>query len=121
MPDAGDRRIAFLFGILGAVFFGVEAIVDLLAGIVSFAFRHVPHGVGSLEQAVLLLVMALIVGFFASIGALRGSDRSLAVGVVLVVLSVVGWAVLGFGGALLSLIGSIFALISGIVFLVASR
>jgi hypothetical protein len=121
MTDPGDRRIAFIFGILGAALLGVEALVALIEGVVYFAIRHVPHGFGSLEQAVLLLVMALLVGFFASVGSLRGGDRTLAAGVVLIVLAVVGWAVLGFGGAVLSLVGSILVLISGIVFLVASR
>jgi hypothetical protein len=121
MTEQGDRRIASIFGILGAVFLGIEALVDLLRGVVYFALRHGTPGVSALGQSVLLLVMALLIGFFAVLGSTRGSERSLVVGVVLIVLAVIGWAALGFGASVLGLVGSILVLVSGIVFLVAGR
>ncbi len=121
MSAQGDRRIASIFGFLGAAFLGVEGLVSLLLGVVYLTVGRGGRAFGAFDEALLLLAVALVVGFFAALGNSRGSERSLGVGVVLVVLAVVGWAVLGFGSGVLALLGTVMVLVSGIVFMVAGR
>ncbi|MGA8541930.1 MAG: hypothetical protein WB947_00070 [Thermoplasmata archaeon] len=121
MTADSDRRLAFIFGALGAVLLVIAAIVRFFLGVVFVATGHGYLGIGSIGESVIFLVVGLVIGFFALIGRSRGTDRSLAVGVILVVLAIVGWVALGFGSSLLALLGAVFTLISGIIFLVAGR
>jgi hypothetical protein len=121
MAAEGDRRLGFIFGIIGGLFLLLAALVRLLLGVVFFATGHAYLGVGSLAQSVIYLLIGLVIAFFAFVGRRPGADRSLAAGVVLIVLSILGWFTLGFGASLLALIGAVFALIAGILFVVAGR
>jgi|HubBroStandDraft_1064217.scaffolds.fasta_scaffold03167_10 hypothetical protein len=121
MTSEGDRRLAFVFGLLGALLLVLAAVVRFFLGVVFLATGHGYLGVGSLAESVLYLVIGLIVGLFAFLGQRRGADRAVMAGIVLIVLAIVGWFTLGFGGSILALLGAVFALISGIVFVIAGK
>lgn len=117
----GDRRLALIFGVIGAVLLVAAAAIRLLVGVVLLATGHQLDALGSVNEAVVFLVVGLIIGFFSILGRSRGADRSVTVGVVLIVLALVGWLALGFGSSVLAILGAVFTLIAGILFLVAGR
>ncbi len=116
-----DRRIAFIFGILSAVLLLLAALLSFIVGVAFLITRSFHPAIGSIGDSIIELVVALLIGFFAFLGRNRGSDRSLTAGVVLVVLALVGWLALGFGGSILGILALVLALISGVLFLVAGR
>lgn len=117
----GDRRLGMVFGVLGAVLLVAAAVVRFFVGVLFLATGHGIDALGSVNDAVIFLVVGLVIGFFAILGRSRGNDRSLVAGVILVVLAIVGWFALGFGSSVLAILGAIFTLIAGILFLVAGR
>jgi hypothetical protein len=121
VSESGDRRIGAVFGLLGAGLLAAEAILDVAYGVFDLAARH--GGVGSFPfgEALVLIVVALIVGFFSILGGLRPGGNAVLSGVVLVVLAIVGWLVLGLGGGLLGILGAVLMLVAGIVFLASGR
>ncbi len=121
MSAATDHRVASLFGLLAAALLVVQGILDLVSGVVYLAVGHGGRAFGSLDESLILIVVGLIVAFFAVTGRSRANERSLGTGVVLVVLALVGWLILGFGGTVLGLLGTVLILVSGVVFLVAGR
>jgi hypothetical protein len=121
MSDGGDRRIAAIFGVLGAALLVLEGFIDLLRGVVYLAIGRGFGAFGPFDQAVILVVMGLVVGLFALLGRYRSEGRSLVAGVVLIVIAIVGWLGLGFGSGILGLLGTVFVLVSGVVYLVADR
>ncbi len=121
MSAATDHRVASLFGLLGAALLIVQGILDLASGVVYLAVGHGGRAFGSLDESLILIVVGFIVAFFAAVGRTRGEERSIGTGVVLVVLALVGWLILGFGGNVLGLLGTILILISGVVYLLAGR
>jgi hypothetical protein len=121
MSSDGDRRLAFVFGVLGALFLVLASVLRFFLGVVFLATGHGYIGVGAIGQSIIYLVVGLLVGLFALFGRRRGSDQALTAGIVLIVLAILGWFFLGFGGSILALLGSVFALIAGIVFVVAGR
>jgi hypothetical protein len=116
-----DRRIAFLFGALGAILLVLDGLIDFVGGFVFIAFGLGSHALGAWERSILFVVVGFIVGVFAFYGLSGQRDRAFASGVILVVLAVVGWLGLGFGGGILELLASIFTLISGILYLLSAR
>jgi chromate transport protein ChrA len=72
-------------------------------------------------RSLVLVVVGIVIGMFAVIGRSRRNDRTMAAGVVLVVLAVVGWFGLGFAGGVLELLAALFALIAGVLYLLAAR
>jgi len=121
MSGASDLRIASWFGLLGAALLFVQGIVDLLLGVISLAVKHPGPAFGVFDQGVILVVVGIIVAFFAAVGRLRGEGRSVVAGVVLIVLALVGWIALGFGSGILALLGSVLIVVSGVVYLLAGR
>ncbi len=117
----GDRRLGLIFGVVAAVLLVVDALLRFLVGIVFLATGRELAALGSADEAVIFLVLGLVIGFFAVLGRSRGADRSLAVGIILIVLAIVGWLALGFGSSLLAILAAVFTLIAGILFLVAGR
>jgi len=109
-----------MFGVLSAILLIVAAAADFIGGFVLLAFGSGGHALGAWGRSVLDLVMALLVGLFSVFGRSGDRDRTLAAGVVLVVLAFVGWFALGLAGDILALVGVLFALIAGILFLVAT-
>ena len=121
MSAEGDRRLAMIFGVLAAVLLVLASLVRFLVGVAFLATGHQFAALGAGGEAVIFLVLALLIGFFALFGRSRTPDRSVAAGVILVVLAIVGWLALGFAGSLLAILAAVFTLISGILFLVAGR
>ena len=121
MPGDGDRRLAVIFGLIAAALLVLDAILRFAIGILFLATGRGFLGLGSFAGSILFVVVGLLVGFFAVVGQSRQADRSLGVGVVLVVIAVLGWLVLGFSGSLLAILAGVFTLISGILFLAAGR
>jgi hypothetical protein len=121
MSDPTNRALAVMFGFVGAVLLILDGLFDFLLGAFFLAIRHPGAFVGSVAQAIVLVVVGLIVGLFTVVGRSRGRDESMAAGLILVVLALAGWFVLGFAAGVLSLVASICILIAGLLFLVASR
>jgi len=121
MSADGDRRLALIFGVVAAVLLVADALLRFLVGVAFLVTGKNFQALGSASEAVIFLVVGLIIGFFAVLGRTRDADRSLAVGVILIVLAIVGWLALGFSSSLLAILAAVFTLISGILFLVAGR
>jgi hypothetical protein len=113
------RRAGFLLGLLAAVLLLVEALIHFAVGVAFLATGRTLGGLGSLGGSVVLVVVALLIGFFAFLGRARGADYAMVAGIVLVVVAIVGWLALGFGGSVLGILAGLFALIAGILFLVS--
>jgi hypothetical protein len=116
-----ERRLALILGLLGALFLVLEGLIDLFAGVVLLAFGHGLRALGAWDHAIILTIVGLIVGFFAVFGRSRAGDRSIAAGVVLIVIALLGWLVLGLPNGILGVLGSILAIFSGLLYLVAGR
>jgi hypothetical protein len=121
MTAEGDRRLGLIFGVIAAVLLIVDAVLRFLVGIVFLATDRRFAALGSVDSAVIFLVLGLVIGFFAILGRSRAADRSIAVGAVLVVIALVGWLALDFASSVLAILAAVFTLIAGILFLVAGR
>lgn len=113
--------MGLIFGVIAGVLLVVDAVLRFLVGFVFLATGRELAALGSVDEAVIFLVLGLVIGFFAILGRSRDADRSLAVGVILIVLAIVGWLALGFATSLLAVLAAVFTLIAGILFLVAGR
>ena len=121
MAEPEFRNIAFLMGLLGALLLILAAVVDFVGGIIFLALNHATYAlVGAWAHSVIFAVVGVVIGLFAVIGRSSSRDGRVGSGVVLVVLAVVGWFGLGFGGELLALLGALFTLLAGILYLVSS-
>lgn len=120
MPGGGNRGLALLFGLLAALVFILAAVIDFVGGFVFLVVGSGGHALGAWGRSVIDLVVGLLVGLFAVLGRSGDRDRTVAAGVVLVVLAFVGWFGLGFGDELLALVAVLFALVSGILYLVSA-
>jgi hypothetical protein len=120
MSSIGNRGLAFLFGILGAVVLVLVGVVDFIGGFVFLALGNGSHALVAWDRSVIYVVVGILLGLFAAIGHSGGRDRRIAAGAVLVVLAFFGWFGLGFAGDLLALLAALFALISGILYLLAA-
>ena len=109
-----------MFGVLSAILFILAAAVDFIGGFVFLAFGSGGHALGSWARSVIDVVVALMVGLFTVLGRSGDRDRTLAAGVILVVLAFVGWFALGLTGEILALVGVLFALVAGILYLVST-
>ena len=120
MTGGGNRGLAFMFGVLSALLLIVAAAVAFVGGFLFLAFGYGGHALGAWGRSIIDVVVALLVGLFSVFGRSGDRERTLAAGIVLVVLAFVAWFALGLVGDILALIGVLFALIAGILFLVAA-
>jgi hypothetical protein len=109
-----------VFGLLSAILFIIAAAVAFIGGFVFLAFGSGGHALGAWGRSVIDVVVALLVGLFTVFGRTGDRDRTLAAGIVLVVLAFVGWFALGLTGEIIALVGVLFALIAGILYLVST-
>lgn len=121
MSEFGDRKIAGLLGLLGALLLGLEGLLDLIRGAVYLAVRHGVGSFATFDQALILIVVAIVIAAFAVLGAVHREGRAVVAGAVLIVIAIVGWLELGFGSGVLALLGALLTLLGGVVFLVSSR
>jgi len=121
MASGELRSIGSLFGLLGALLLVLAGVVDFVGGFVFLALGYGGHALGAWDRSVVYIVIGLLFGFFAVVGRSGPNDRRVGAGAVLVVLALVGWLVLGFGGELLALLGTLFALLAGVLYLVSGR
>ncbi|MGA8511532.1 MAG: hypothetical protein WB778_02230 [Thermoplasmata archaeon] len=121
MTYRSDRPLGLLFGLLGAALLVLDGIFDFFKGAFFLATHRAGASFSSLDQSIVFIVVGLIAGFFAILGRSRWGDESLAAGIILVVMAVVGWLALGFASGVLAILASLCLLISGILFLVAKR
>jgi len=114
-----NRRLGFLFGLLGAILLLLAALIALVGGLAEAVVGHdVFRGAtAAIGGFVVDLVLALLLGFFALIGSRRSGDMRSASGVILILLALVIWLLIG-GGVLLLLAG-LMALIAGVLLLLA--
>lgn len=121
MADAGDRRVAAVLGVIGAVLIGLDGLIDVARGVLYLAIGRGARAFLPFDQGLVFLVVALLIGVFSVLGGVRREASAIVAGAVLVVLAVVGWLALGLGSGLLSVLGTILALVAGVVFLVSGR
>ena len=121
MTAQGDRRLAAVLGILGAVLIALDGLLDLARGVFYVVVGRGDHAYLPFDQALIFFVVGLLVGVFAAMGASREEERALLVGVVLIVIVIVGWLTLGFGSGVLAILGALLVLLAGVIFLVTGR
>lgn len=121
MSAEENRRVAGVFGLLGGGLLVLDGVVDGIGAAAYFLIGRSDRSIGAFDHAFVLVVVGLLLGFFALFGRSRDRERGLAAGSILVVFAIVGYFVLGFGSSVLSVIGSLLALVGGILFLVSSR
>lgn len=121
MSVQGDRRLGFYFGLLAAVLLALAAILRFVLGVVVLATGHGIAAIGPFGSSLIFVVAALLIGFFSFVGRRPDADRSLAAGVVLIVIAVLGWLVLGFSGSVLAILAGVLAIVGGILFLLGGR
>jgi hypothetical protein len=121
MTVEGDRKLAAVLGLLGAVFIAFDAILDLAWSAYDLVVHRGGGAIAPLDQGLVLLVIAVIAGAFAILGGIRRDGPATVAGAVLIVIAVAGWLAFGLGSGLLSILGTILVLVGGVVFLVSGR
>ncbi|HUJ78082.1 MAG TPA: hypothetical protein VLX64_03640 [Thermoplasmata archaeon] len=121
MSTDGDRKLGAAFGLIGAGLLVLEALLDLVRGVVYLTVGHGAKAFGPFDEALILIVVGIVVAVFSAIGGVRRQDRALVSGAVLVVIALAGWLLLGLTSGVIALLGTIFVLIAGVVFLASSR
>ncbi len=117
MAEFSEQRLAWGFGILGAVLVGLGGVLALLTAAFNLVGRHWGRAAYWGSTTVVLFVLAALVFFFAYLGHSSWSDRPVVPGIILVVLAVVGWIALGLGANVLALVGGLFVLLAGVLYL----
>jgi len=121
MGETGDRKLAALLGLLGAVLIALDGLLDLARGVFYLAVGRGGHAFVPFDQALIYFVVGLLVALFSVLGGLRRDGRAVVAGAVLVVIAVVGWLALGLGAGVLAILGALLVLVAGVVFLVSGR
>lgn len=117
--DTTERGIGHLFGLVGGGLIALGGLVAAVLGTLAAALAHTPlSALAALSAAVILWVVAGLVLLFAHLAEHGWQARPGTTGLLLVVLSVVAWAALGFGGSLLALIGGLFVFLAGVLYLI---
>ncbi len=118
MTNLTERTLAFGFGLLGGALMLLGSLMTFVLAGVDFALGHAHGAISSVALGVVLLVVGVLVLFFAYLGHRVWTDRPLASGILLVTLAAVGWAFLGLGANVVALVGALFAFLGGILYLV---
>ncbi|HTW77109.1 MAG TPA: hypothetical protein VMG14_05020 [Thermoplasmata archaeon] len=116
--DTSERGIGHLFALLGGGLIALGGVVAAVIGIGNALLGRFAGATGALTDAVLLLVVGGLVLLFGHLAEHDWKERSVATGVILVVLAAVGWGILGFGGSVLALVGALFAFLAGVLYLI---
>jgi CHASE2 domain-containing sensor protein len=117
MTEMSEHRLGYIFGLLGGGLIALGGLLSLASGTVDFAMGRMFNAIDATGDAIVLFVVGGLAMLFAWLSRHDWSSRPLASGVVLVVLSVVGWAVLGVGVNFVAVVGSILVFLAGVLFL----
>lgn len=118
MSDLTERRLGWGFGLLGGLLIVLAAFVSVLVGTIDLIAGHPMGALGAGSEAIGWFVVGVLALFFSYLAARPWKDHPMTAGLLLVLLSIVGWAVLGLGGSVPALVGALFVLLSGLLFLV---
>lgn len=118
MSELTERSLGFGLGLLGGILIALGGVVALFLGAIDLVAGRPFGALNAGSEALVLFVVGGLSVFFAYLGHRAWSDRPIAVGVVLAVIAVLGWAVLGLGGSVIALIGALLVFLSGVLFLV---
>jgi hypothetical protein len=118
MEHTTEREIGHLFGLIGGVLVLAGGLFAAAFGVTDLVLAHLAAAAGALSAAVVLFVVGALILLFAHMADHDWKSRPFASGIVLVILAIVGWAALGFGGNVLALVGGIFALLAGVLYLI---
>jgi len=121
LEQIGDRRIAALCGLLGALLIALDGLIDVVRSVLYLAIGRGGHAYLPFDQSLIFLVIGLIVAVFSFLGGARREARAAVPGAVLIVIAVLGWVALGLGSGLLSILGAVLVLVGGVVFLASGR
>ncbi|HXQ95051.1 MAG TPA: hypothetical protein VN864_07815 [Thermoplasmata archaeon] len=109
--------LARMFGFLGGILVLIGSVFTFFYTLAFAAIeRSVREGLAGTATALEQFVFAILLLFFVALSGSRSSEYSMAGGIVLVVVSVIGIVLIGSG--VLVLIGFVLTLISGVLFLV---
>lgn len=117
MTENPELRLGYGLGLIGGILVALGGLFALVLGMADLIAGRPIAAMNAESGAVVLFVIGGLAAFFAWLGRHEWSGRPLAIGVLLVVLSVVGWLVLGLGANVLGLVGSLFVFLAGILFL----
>lgn len=118
MADLTERTVGYGFGLLGGVLVAVGGLVALALGTADLVVGRMQGTINAWSEAVLLLVIGALALFFAYLGAHGWRERGLVSGTLLVVVSFIGWLILGLGSNLVALVGAIFVFLAGLLYLI---
>jgi hypothetical protein len=113
------RSLGRLFGLVGGGLIVLAGLITLILGVVDAVLTQNPRlGLSLTGAAIEEFVVGALILFFALLGGGFQKEYTLASGVILVVLAIVGALVLGFRGDVVAILGALFALLGGILLLV---
>jgi hypothetical protein len=118
MEYTTERSLGHVFGLVGGLLVGVGGVVALVDGAADLALGHLGGAVAAVSGAILLFVVGALVVLFSHLGEHAWKDHPTTTGVMLVVLSVVGWLALGLASNVVAIVGGVLALLGGILYLV---
>ena len=118
MTDLTERRLGFMFGLLGGALIALGGLVSLVASAADMFVGRMFAAANAGSLGLVLFVVGGLALLFSWLGRRNWKDRPLVSGVMLVVIAAIGWGVLGFGANLIALIGAIFVFLAGILYLV---
>lgn len=121
MRATSERSIGGGLALLGAVLVGLEGLLVWVGGVVATAAGRPGLGTSDFGRGLVLVVVAVLAAFFASLGRRDRAEYGTTAGAVLVVLAVTGFFVLGFQNGVLALLGGVLFLVGGVVLLFAGR
>jgi hypothetical protein len=115
MTTLTERSLSYGFGLLGGLLFLLAAAVSLAVGTADLVLGHMIGAMNSGSLAVLYVVVGGLALLFAYLGHAEWSARPVLTGIVLIAISLIGWAILSVGPNLAAVLGAIFVFLAGLM------